>query len=136
MVTKKSMWVLFGILVISAWVLGSATLGTVTQAQSAGGMKLTVLYGQPKSAEDFKKYYSGTHMPLVTEVKGLRRFELAKVMPKADGSPPAFYRIFEAWFDSPEQMTAVTSTPEWKKVGADLPNFASGGVTVLISKVD
>jgi len=136
MATKKSMWILFGILTISVWVLGSATLGTVAQAQSAGGIKLTVLSGQPKSAEDFEKYYFGTHMPLFTAVKGIPRSELAKGMPKADGSPPAFYRIFEAWFDSPEQMKAVTSTPEWKKVGADLPNFATGGVTILISKVE
>ena len=136
MATKKSMWVLFGILVMSAWVLGSTTFGTVAKAQSYGIMKLTVLYVQPKSAEDFEKYYFGTHMPLFTAVKGIPRSELAKGMPKADGSPPAFYRIFEAWFDSPEQMAAVMSTPEWKKVGADLPNFASGGVTVLISKVD
>jgi uncharacterized protein (TIGR02118 family) len=75
-------------------------------------------------------------MPLVMAVKDLRRFELAKVMPKADGSPSAFYRIFEAWFDSQEQMVTVTSTPEWKKVREDLPNFASGGVTVLISKIE
>ena len=138
MATRNLKWVLFSILVISVWVwvLGAATLVTVAQAQSAGGIKLTVLYGQPKSAEDFEKYYFGTHMPLFTAVKGIPRSELAKGMPKADGSQPAFYRIFEAWFDSPEQMAAVTSTPEWKKVGADLPNFASGGVTILISKVD
>ena len=132
MATRNSRWILFSVLIISAFVLGSATLVTVAQAQSAGGIKLTVLYGQPKSAEDFEKYYFGTHMPLFTAVKGIPRSELAKGMPKADGSPPAFYRIFEAWFDSPEQMAAVTSTPEWKKVGADLPNFASGGVTILI----
>jgi uncharacterized protein (TIGR02118 family) len=136
MAKNKSMLVLFIVLVMSILIIGSATIGTIAQAQSAGGIKLTVLYGQPKSAEDFEKYYFGTHMPLFTAVKGIPRSELAKGMPKADGSPPAFYRIFEAWFDSPEQMAAVTSTPEWKKVGADLPNFASGGVTILISKVD
>lgn len=136
MATRNSRWILFGILMISVWVLGSATLVTVAQAQSAGGIKLTVLYGQPKSAEEFEKYYLGTHNQLFTAVKGIRRSEMGKSMPKADGSPPAFYRIFEAWFDSPEHMAAVMSTPEWKKVGADLPNFASGGVTILISKVD
>jgi uncharacterized protein (TIGR02118 family) len=136
MATKKSMCVLFSILVMSVWVLGSASLGTVASAQSGGGIKLTVLYGQPKSAEDFEKYYFGTHMQIFKEVKDIRRFEMGKGMPKADGSPPAFYRIFEAWFDSPEHMKAVTSTPEWKKVGADLPNFTSGGVTILTSKID
>lgn len=101
-----------------------------------GGMKISVLYGQPKNPDEFERYYTNTHMPLVGAVKGIRRFETAKGMPKADGSAPAFYRMFEAWFDSAEQMATVTSSPEWKKVGADLPNFAPGGVTVLISKID
>jgi hypothetical protein len=33
-------------------------------------------------------------------------------------------------------MQKVTSTPEWKKIVDDVPNFASGGATVLVSKVE
>jgi hypothetical protein len=29
----------------------------------------------------------------------------------------------------------VTGTAQWKKIGDDVPNFASGGATVLISKI-
>jgi len=99
-------------------------------------VKLTVLYNLPKSPEDFEKYYFEVHMPLVAAVKGIRRTETSKGLPQADGSASAFYRTFEAWFDSPEHMAAVFATPEWAKVRADLPKVATGGATRLISKVD
>jgi hypothetical protein len=46
------------------------------------------------------------------------------------------YRMFEAWFDGPEHMAAVTSTPEWAKVRADSAKLPSGAVTRLIAKLD
>ena len=121
---------------LSATALIAIASATLVSAQPVGGVKLTVLYGHPKSAADFEAYYAEKHMPLLAAVTGLRRFEASKGSPKKDGSAPAFYRMFEAWFDSPEQMAAVTSTAEWKKVGADLPNFATGGVTSLVSRVE
>jgi len=115
---------------------GAATAAEKTRTQSAGGIKVTVLYGHPKSPEEFEKYYFGTHMPLVAEAKGGRRTETSKCPPAADGSPAPYYRIFEIWFDSQADMTATTATPEWKKVVADVPNYATGGITRLVSKLD
>jgi uncharacterized protein (TIGR02118 family) len=116
--------------------VGVATAGEKPGAQSAGRIKVTVLYGHPKSPEDFEKYYFGTHMPLVEAAKGGKKSETSKCPPTADGSPAPFYRIFEIWFDSQEDMTAITATPEWKKVVSDVPNFASGGITRVLSKLD
>jgi hypothetical protein len=45
------------------------------------------------------------------------------------------YRIFEAWFDSAEQFQQIAGTPQWKKIGEDVPNFASGDATVLIFQI-
>jgi uncharacterized protein (TIGR02118 family) len=120
---------------------GAAAVATIApfstaHAQSANETKITVLYGQPKSPEDFDKYYLGTHMALVNAVRGVKRIELAKCLPKADGSAPDFYRITEIYFDSPEQMAAVTGSPEWQKIRDDVSNFAPGGATVLISKIN
>jgi uncharacterized protein (TIGR02118 family) len=105
-------------------------------AQAAAGVKMTVLYGQPKNAEEFEKYYLGPHMAIFRAVKGIRHVELGKISPKPDGSAAPFYRIAEFWFESAEQMARVTSTPEWQKVREDLPKFATGGLTVLVSKVE
>lgn len=119
-------------------VMGIGAVGAADKpgAQSTGGLKITVIYGHPKSPEDFEKYYFGTHMPLVTAAKGGKRTETSKCAPAADGSPGPCYRIFEIWFDSQTEMTAITSTPEWKKVVADVPNFATGGLTRVVSKLD
>jgi len=101
----------------------------------ASGLKVTVLYGAPKDPAAFEKYYSETHMPMVYAFKEIKHVEISMGLPSPDGKPPAFYRIAEIWFDSPEQMKQVTSMPEWKKIVDDVPNFASGGATVVVSKI-
>jgi uncharacterized protein (TIGR02118 family) len=124
---------------LSMFAAGLAAAGTSNAAapQTSGGIKFMVLYGHPPNPAEFEKYYLDVHMPLVAAMKGPRRMEAAKCLPQADGSPPAFYRVFEAWFDSAEHMAAVFATPEGVKVRADLPNFTAGTtVTRLVSKVD
>lgn len=117
--------------------LAAAGTSSAEAAQKTGGIKLTVLYGHPPNPAEFEKYYVGVHMPLVYAMKGARKMEAAKCSPQADGSPPAFYRIFEAWFDSPEHMAAVFATPEGMKVRADVTNFAEGTtITRVTSKLD
>jgi uncharacterized protein (TIGR02118 family) len=102
---------------------------------TAGGTKITVLYGTPKDPAAFDRYYTDTHMPMVYAIKGIKSIEVSVGLPRPDGSPPPFYKITELWFDSAEQMQQVTGTSEWKKVGADVANFASGGVTILVAKI-
>jgi uncharacterized protein (TIGR02118 family) len=115
---------------------GAATAKEKAITQASGAIKVTVLYGHPKSPDEFEKYYLGTHMPLVMAAKRGKRTETSKCPPAADGSPAPYYRIFEVWFDSMEDMAAVTGTPEWKNVVADVPNFATGGITRVMSKLD
>jgi uncharacterized protein (TIGR02118 family) len=117
--------------------LVAAGASAAETTQTAGGIKFMVLYGHPPKPEEFEKYYLGVHMPLVAAMKGARKMEAAKCLPQADGSPPAFYRVFEAWFDSPEHMAAVFGTPEGMKVRGDVPNFTAGTtVTRLVCKLD
>ena len=117
--------------------LAAARTSAGQAPQSTSGIKLTILYGHPPNPAEFEKYYLGVHMPLVAAIKGQNKVEAAKCLPQADGSPPAFYRVFEMWFDSPEHMAAVFATPEGAKVRADLPNFTAGTtVTRLVSKLD
>jgi uncharacterized protein (TIGR02118 family) len=119
--------------------LGFAAVAGLAAAAVAraetGGIKITALYGPPKNPEQFEKYYTGTHMPLVYDVKEIKRTELAMGIPGPDGKPPPFYRITELYFDSAEQLTQAAETAQWKKVVDDVPNFASGGVTILLSKI-
>jgi uncharacterized protein (TIGR02118 family) len=117
--------------------VAAAGAGAAPTAPTTGGIKYIVLYGHPPNPAEFEKYYLGVHMPLVAAIQGARKMEAAKCLPQADGSPPAFYRVFETWFDNPEHMAAVFGTPEGKKVREDVPNFTAGTtVTRLVCALD
>jgi uncharacterized protein (TIGR02118 family) len=79
-----------------------------------------------------EKYYAETHMPMVRVVKEIKHIELAKGL----GAPEGRYRVTELWFESAEQLFKVSTTPEWKKVVDDVPNLATGGATVILSKIE
>jgi len=116
----------------SALVLGAAP---VEAAKRVGGVKITVLYGAPKSPDDFEKYYAEHHMPMVYKVKGIRHIELAKGLATPGAAAPAYYRVTELWFSSMKKMQEVTSRPEWKVIVDDVPNFASGGATIVVCEI-
>ena len=97
-------------------------------------VKLTVLYGQPQSPAAFEKYYAETHMPLARKMD-VRKVELSKVIGTPDGSTPPFYRIADIYFDDMAHLQRSTASPEGQATVSDLKNFATGGVTVLISEV-
>jgi uncharacterized protein (TIGR02118 family) len=118
----------------AALVMG--TMPGAAAATKAKGVKLTVLYGTPKDPAAFETYYAGTHMPMVYKVKGIKHIELAKGLPGPDGKPPAYYRVTELWFSSMKQMQTVTATPAFQKVVADVPNFASGGATIVTGQIE
>jgi uncharacterized protein (TIGR02118 family) len=99
-------------------------------------IKLTVLYGHPTDPVAFEDYYAATHMPLVAKISGVLRHEKAKVVATSAGDKPPYHRMFEAWFESEAALGAAMGSPEGKTVAADLANFATGGVTILISAVE
>jgi uncharacterized protein (TIGR02118 family) len=99
-------------------------------------VKLTVLYGHPDDPAAFEEYYANTHMPMVPKIPNLLRYEAAKIVATPDGSEPAYYRIFEGYFEDMEQLQSGMSTPEGQAPPADLPNFATGGATIFISEID
>ncbi|HEX6104210.1 MAG TPA: EthD family reductase [Gemmatimonadales bacterium] len=97
---------------------------------------VTVLYNQPKDTAAFEKYYSATHLPLVTANQqeiGFTKAELTKFTSTLDGKKPPFYRQAELYFQSVEDAQRGTATPGFKKVGDDLANFASGGLIGMVA---
>jgi uncharacterized protein (TIGR02118 family) len=103
----------------------------------AGEMKITVLYHQPKSAEEFDKYYFTKHMPMVYAVKELKKVEVARPLPGPNGAPSPYHLVTELWFDSPDVMKTTTATPEWKAIVDDVPKFTEpGSVTIIVSEIE
>jgi len=107
----------------------------VSSAVQSEEFKITVLYSQPKSAEEFDKYYFGKHMPMVYALNQLKRVEVARAQPAPDGSPSPYYIVTELWFESPEIFKSVAATPEWKAVVADVANFAPPGTSTAVVSV-
>jgi uncharacterized protein (TIGR02118 family) len=99
-------------------------------------VKVIVLYGQPSDPAAFEEHYADAHLPLAAKMPDVRRFEASRVVATPDGSEPAFYRVAEVWYDSLEDLQGSMGSPEGEATLADIPTFATGGVTVLIAEVD
>lgn len=99
-------------------------------------MKVTVLYSHPTSPEEFEKYYADTHLPLAAKLQGVDRLELTKFVDGPDGGKPAFYRMAELYFTTQEQMDETLGSPKGQAVVADLPKFATGGVTMMVGTTE
>jgi len=99
-------------------------------------VKVVVLYGHPTDSAAFEEHYANTHRALVAKIPGLQLFEASRVAGSADGGDPPYYRIAELSFESQEALQAALSSPEGQATVADVPNFASGGATILFAEVD
>lgn len=99
-------------------------------------LKVTVLYNQPDSAEDFEKYYAETHLPLAAKMEGVHKLETTKFSPGPDASAPEYYRMAEMYFESPEQIQATLGSEAGRATVDDLKNFATGGVKILAGVLD
>jgi uncharacterized protein (TIGR02118 family) len=93
--------------------------------------KLLVLYNEPKDPTHFRKYYLETHLPLVSKMPGVKAMRYSfdvKALPP--GKAP-YFCIFEAEFENEAALMSALGSAEGKAVAGDVPNYASGGVTML-----
>ena len=65
---------------------------------------------------------------------GVTRVELVKFPATIDGQRPALYRMADIRFESRAALEKGIATAGFKAAAADLANFASGGVTLLIGQ--
>ena len=99
-------------------------------------IKATVLYGHPTDPDAFEKYYAETHTPIALRMKGVDKMELTKFLSAPDGGKPAYYRMAELYFTGPAEMQQSMGSSEGQATAADLANFATGGVTMIIGAVE
>ena len=94
-------------------------------------VRLTVLYGHPEDPDEFQRYYHETHIPLARTMKGLKGWTIGRCESAAEGEKPPYYMIVGLYAESREAMEAILASPEGQATVADVPNFATGGVTFL-----
>ena len=99
-------------------------------------VKLLVLYGHPKDSAAFDKYYDEVHIPLAKRMKGLMKWTIGKVIGTPDDQPSPYYYVAELYMESREEFETLLASPEGQAAVADVPNYATGGVTFLYSEVD
>ena len=117
--------------------LGMVAVETGDKGTAACPALVTVIYDTPKDTAAFEAYYSATHLPLVGAGQpeiGFSRADITRFASNLDGSAPSRYRQAELCFNSMDDLKKGVATPAFKKVGDDLPNFASGGLTALIGE--
>jgi uncharacterized protein (TIGR02118 family) len=117
--------------------LGMVAVETGEKSETACPALVTVIYNMPKDSAAFESYYSEKHLPLVVSQQqdiGFERADLTKFESNLDGSAPAKYRQAELCFPSMDALKKGVAGEGFKKVGGDLPNFATGGLTGLIGE--
>ena len=95
-----------------------------------------MLYGPPEDPDAFERYYADTHTGLAKAIPGLKRFEAARGVATPDGSDLPYQRIAELTFDDIGALQAGLGYAEGQAAVNDIPNFASGGVTMFIAELD
>ena len=93
--------------------------------------QVLVLYNTPTDSKAFDSYYHNTHIPIAKKIPGLRSYSISSGPVQAlSGSAPYLVAILN--FDSMADVQAALASPEGQAAAGDLPNFASGGATLLI----
>ncbi|MCE9524441.1 MAG: EthD family reductase [Planctomycetales bacterium] len=99
-------------------------------------VRLLVLYGLPTEPAAFDKYYEDRHIPIAKKMKGLKKWTVGKVQVKPGEGPPPYYYIADLFMESREEFERLLATPEGQAAVADVPNYATGGVTFLYTEIE
>lgn len=94
--------------------------------------RLVVMYNPPADAQAFDNYYFNAHVPIAKKIPGLRRYVVNQgPIVAGDGSAP-YHLVAELVFDSMAAIQQGMGSPEGQAAVADVPNFATGGATMLM----
>jgi uncharacterized protein (TIGR02118 family) len=93
--------------------------------------QLTVLYGHPEDPAAFDKHYSEVHIPLAKKIPGVERYSVSHPAPGPDGAKPDYHLVAVLEWADADAFAAGMGSPEAEAAVGDVPNFASGGATML-----
>ncbi len=93
---------------------------------------LVVLYKNPKDTAAFDKHYSERHIPLAKKIPGVKKYEISKGPVMTPAGPSGIHLVATLQFDSLAAIQSAFATPEGQAAAGDLPNFATGGVDLLM----
>ena len=96
------------------------------------GVKLIVMYPQPKDVAAFEKVYQSEHVPMaVGKLAGKTKLVATKVIASPQGAAP-YYRVAEVYFPSMEALQACAASADGKETLAHAAKISSGGPPVIM----
>jgi uncharacterized protein (TIGR02118 family) len=98
-------------------------------------IRIVSLHGHPDDPADFDRYYRDVHTPLVQRIPGVRNIRFGRVVGTSDDSRP-YYLVSDVYFDDAAALEAAQASPEMAAALADVPNFATGGVTIMLCEYE
>ena len=95
--------------------------------------KIIAMYKTPTDPAAFDRYYFGPHAKLAKAVPGLKGYEVTRGPVMTPAGPAPFYLVAILAFDSMEAIQAALASAQGQATVADIPNFATGGVEILMA---
>jgi uncharacterized protein (TIGR02118 family) len=95
--------------------------------------KVFALYKRPDDAQAFNRYYFETHVPLAKTLPGLRHYEVSDGPVAGLTGATDIFLVAVLSFDSKEAVQEALTSKEGQATAADLANFATGGVELILS---
>lgn len=94
-------------------------------------VRITSLHRPPADPDEFDRYYRSVHTPIVQRIPGVRNIRFGRVLRTADGELAPYYLVSDVYFDDMAALETALASPEMQEALADVPNFATGGVTIM-----
>ena len=99
-------------------------------------IRITALHGHPEDPEAFDRYYRDVHTPIVQRIPGVRNVRFGRTVRTVDGEKPPFYLVSDTYFDDFDSLNRALDSPEMLEALSDVPNFATGGVTIMFCECE
>ena len=103
----------------------------MSSAALAAEAKITVLYAQPKSAEEFDKHYFEKHVPIAKTIPGLRKYEVNRGPVLSPAGATGVHLVAILTFDDMAAVQAAFASAEGQAAASDVQRFATGGVDMM-----
>ncbi len=94
--------------------------------------KALILFGPPVDKATFAQYFEETHRPLLDSLPCSEAIEVNWIAGSVTGDLPV-HLLVELLFPTEEALQDGLNSVAGQKMARDYPNFASGGVTILLS---
>jgi uncharacterized protein (TIGR02118 family) len=94
--------------------------------------RVVAMYKSPKDPVAFDKYYFETHVPIAKRIPGLRKYEVSRGAVASPAGPSGVHLAAILHFDDMAVIARALTSPEGQATVADLQNFATGGVDILM----